>query len=219
MQIKCTNLSIGYNKHVVYQNINLDVNHKDFLLIIGNNGSGKSTLLKTILNLLPPINGSINRTVNYIGYMPQQDDIQKDFPATCLEVIMSGFINQKKLNPFYSKNEKETAISNMKKLNIEHLKNKSFNTLSGGQRQRVLLARALCATKEILILDEPTSNLDTAAKVEFYNQLKVLNKEISIILISHEIDVVLPLATQILDLDYSSNMLDINQYLKEKINV
>ena len=186
--IKLENLTLGYDNHIVLNNINIDILENDFICVVGPNGSGKSTLIKGILGLIKPISGRVifnNLSQNFIGYMPQETSVDKNFPASVYEIVLSGTLN--KVKSFYSKNEKDIVNSNLKLLGIENLKNKSFNELSGGQRQKVLLARSLCATSKLLILDEPSNNLDKESKDELY---KIINKEkgITIIMITHDLD-------------------------------
>ena len=162
------------------------------MCVVGANGSGKSTLIKGILGLIKPIKGKViykGLKQNYIGYMPQETKVDSNFPASVLEIVLSGTLNQYK-NIFYSKEQKEIAINNLKLLGIEKLKNKSFSELSGGQRQKVLLARSLSATTKLLILDEPSNNLDSKSKKELYNTIVDLNKNhgITIIMITHDLD-------------------------------
>lgn len=189
--IKLENLTLGYDNHIVLNNINIDILENDFICVVGPNGSGKSTLIKGILGLIKPISGRVifnNLSQNFIGYMPQETSVDKNFPASVYEIVLSGTLN--KVKSFYSKNEKDIVNSNLKLLGIENLKNKSFNELSGGQRQKVLLARSLCATSKLLILDEPSNNLDKESKDELYKIIKKLNKEkgITIIMITHDLD-------------------------------
>lgn len=201
--ITCKNLTLGYNGCVVTENISFSVNKGDYLCVIGENGSGKSTLIKTILNLIKPINGSIefsgSSTRGQIGYLPQQTDIQSDFPASVNEVILSGFTAAKKSH-LSRKQIKENAMANMKKLGIEQLGKSSFRDLSGGQQQRVFLARALCAANGILLLDEPVSGLDPKITVEMYELVSALNKDenMTVIMVSHDISAALKYASHIL---------------------
>lgn len=183
MTIKCIDLDIGYDGKTVVSGLNLKINDGDYLCIVGENGSGKTTLMKTLLGLIPLLGGSIQGlNKNDIGYLPQISDIQKDFPATVEEVVLSG---TKKL--FYRKKEKDLMRFNLERLNIANLSKCKFSELSGGQRQRVLLARALCASKKILLLDEPVSGLDPKATAMMYEIINKLNKEdgMTIIMISH----------------------------------
>ncbi len=200
MTIKCIDLDIGYDGKVVVSGLNLKINDGDYLCIVGENGSGKTTLMKTLLGLIPLLGGSIQGlNKNDIGYLPQISDIQKDFPATVEEVVLSG---TKKL--FYRKKEKDLMRFNLERLNIANLSKCKFSELSGGQRQRVLLARALCASKKILLLDEPVSGLDPKATAMMYEIINKLNKEdgMTIIMISHDLNG---------SLKYASNVLNVGE--------
>lgn len=189
--IECKNVMLGYDKKVVVSDLNVRVMQGDYLCIIGENGTGKSTFLKSILGLLNPISGEIVRDITVqhgrIGYLPQQTEAQKDFPATVEEIVRSGFLAAMKIRPFYKKGEKQKAILNMQRMSILPLKKCCYRELSGGQQQRVLLARALCATSDILVLDEPITGLDPGAVVDLYRILKKLNDEgVTIIMVSHD---------------------------------
>ena len=191
--ININNLSLGYNNIPVIQNLNVKINDGDFVCIVGSNGAGKSTLIKGILGLLKPISGSIelnNIKKNFIGYMPQETKVDSNFPASVYEIVLSGTLNKVGLKPSYSKELKKIADDNLKLLDIYSLKDKFFNELSGGQRQRVLLARRLCSTSKILILDEPSNNLDYNSKKNLYKILQYLNKEknMTIIMVTHDLD-------------------------------
>ena len=204
-QIVCENLSLGYGGKTVIQNLNFSVNAGDYFCVIGENGSGKSTLIKTILNLLPPVSGTIKfskeLTRKQIGYLPQQMDFQRDFPASVSEIVLSGCQNKCAFRPFYSKNEKKLADNAMIKMNISSLKNYCYRELSGGQQQRVLLARALCAAEKVLILDEPVSGLDPKASFDMYEVIAELNHDgITIIMVSHDIKSAEKYANRILNL-------------------
>ena len=200
MTIKCIDLDIGYDGKTVVSGLNLKINDGDYLCIVGENGSGKTTLMKTLLGLIPLLGGSIQGlNKNDIGYLPQISDIQKDFPATVEEVVLSG---TKKL--FYRKKEKDLMRFNLERLNIANLSKCNYSELSGGQRQRVLLARALCASKKILLLDEPVSGLDPKATAMMYEIINKLNKEdgMTIIMISHDLNG---------SLKYASNVLNVGE--------
>ena len=191
--ININNLSLGYNNIPVIQNLNVKINDGDFVCIVGSNGAGKSTLIKGILGLLKPISGSIelnNIKKNFIGYMPQETKVDSNFPASVYEIVLSGTLNKIGLKPSYSKELKKIADDNLKLLDIYSLKDKCFNELSGGQRQRVSLARSLCSTSKILILDEPSNNLDYNSKKNLYKILQYLNKEkkMTIIMVTHDLD-------------------------------
>ena len=191
--IKCENLSLGYEGRAIIENLNFEVNSGDYLCIVGENGSGKSTLIKTLLGLQSPLAGSITTgdglLRNEIGYLPQQTVVQRDFPASVREVVLSGCQGHLGLRPFYSKEDKALAAQNMEKMGITALSGRCYRELSGGQQQRVLLARALCATRRVLLLDEPVSGLDPKVTAEMYNLIYTLNKDenITVITVSHDI--------------------------------
>ncbi|MBW9212999.1 MULTISPECIES: metal ABC transporter ATP-binding protein [Terrabacteria group] len=203
-QLLVKELSTGYENHVLHSHINFSVHQGDYLCVIGENGSGKSTLLKTILGLIPNLSGTVqfNPKVS-IAYLPQQRNIQADFPASVKEVVLSGFIAQLKWRPFYNKKEKEKAAFFMKKMGVYDLADKAFTTLSGGQQQRVLLARALCASQEFLFLDEPVASLDEQAAKEFYALIDHLNEKenMTIVMITHDRSYALKRASHILSLE------------------
>jgi len=202
--IECKKLSIGYGNKVVCKDINFSVNRGDYLCILGENGSGKSTLLKSILGIHKAVSGKIifDKEVKggTIGYLPQQSENQKDFPATVMEVVLSGFLGKMKLRPFYNRSEKDKANKILEELGIQNLSSKSYKELSGGQQQRVLLARALCATDDILVMDEPVNGLDARAIRTFYSLIHKLNVEngLTIIMVSHNIDKVIKYATNVI---------------------
>ena len=197
------NLEVGYEKRTISDPLNFKVDRKDYLCIIGENGAGKSTLMKTLLGLVKPIGGEIvfgdGLKKNEIGYLPQQTITQRDFPASVKEIVLSGCQGRCGLRPFYNKEEKELALVNMKRMGIEALAEKCYRDLSGGQQQRVLLARALCATQKILLLDEPVSGLDPKVTIEMYTLIKQLNDEgLAVIMISHDVSTALKYSTHIL---------------------
>ncbi len=197
------NLEVGYEKRTISEPLNFKVDRKDYLCIIGENGAGKSTLMKTLLGLVKPIGGEIvfgdGLKKNEIGYLPQQTVTQRDFPASVKEIVLSGCQGRCGLRPFYNKEEKDLAQVNMKRMGIEALAEKCYRDLSGGQQQRVLLARALCATQKILLLDEPVSGLDPKVTIEMYALIKQLNDEgLAVIMISHDVGTALKYSTHIL---------------------
>lgn len=199
------NLSLGYDSHVIAENLNFSVNEGDYLCIIGENGSGKTTLMKTLLSLQEPVSGQIiiddGLNNNEIGYLPQQTVVQKDFPASVQEIVLSGCQGRCGLRPFYNKKEKKLAEKNMKRMGIEKFANRCYRELSGGQQQRVLLARALCATRKLLLLDEPVSGLDPMATSEMYHLISELNAEgITVIMISHDMSAAVCYASHILQI-------------------
>ena len=203
-QIICRNLAIGYDGKAIVQNLNFTVNTGDYLCVIGENGAGKSTFMKTLLGLQSPIRGEIlfgdNLKQNEIGYLPQQTEVQKDFPASVREIVLSGCQNQLGLRPFYNKKEKSYAEAILNKLQISNLSRRCYRELSGGQKQRVLLARALCATQKILLLDEPVAGLDPKAAKEMYHLIQKINREekITIIMISHDIQIAVNYASHVM---------------------
>ena len=204
--IKCEHTDFGYENHDAVIDLNLEIYPGDYLCVVGENGSGKSTLIKGMLGLLKPTGGSLSVADELkrggIGYLPQQTAAQKDFPATVQEVVLSGTLSRRGNRPFYSRAERKLAAHNLERLGIEHLKQKCYRELSGGQQQRVLIARALCATEQLLILDEPITGLDPSAIQDFYHLIKKLNKEagITIIMVSHDIGNVISQANKILHL-------------------
>ena len=202
-QLVCEHLTLGYDSKVIVKDLSFSVNSGDYLCIVGENGSGKSTLMKTILHLLKPISGRIETGdglfPDEIGYLPQQTFVQKDFPASVQEIVLSGNHSRCKTRPWYRRAEKQLAAANMEKMGISNLAKKCYRELSGGQQQRVLLARALCATQKMLLLDEPVSALDPGAQEEMYSLIEGLHKDgITVIMISHDIEAALKYATHVL---------------------
>jgi ABC-type Mn/Zn transport systems, ATPase component len=207
--ITCQNASFAYEGSTVVANLNFSVHSGDCLYIVGENGSGKSTLIKGLLRLKSPQTGSVlmgdDLLANEIGYLPQQTAAQKDFPASAYEVVLSGCMSRRGLRPFYSKGDKAIAHENLARLGIEALKDKCYRELSGGQQQRVLLARALCATKKLLLLDEPVAGLDPVAAQALYRLIESLNRDfgITVIMVSHDVQSAAKYATHILHLQNS----------------
>ena len=209
--LKLTDVSVGYEGKPVASHLSFTLNEGDYLCIVGENGAGKSTLMKTLLNLRAPIDGSIVFSDaiarNEIGYLPQQTQVQRDFPATVWEVVLSGCLNRSGLRPFYTKAQKQTAEDWIARLDITDLKKRSYRALSGGQQQRVLLARALCATKKLIVLDEPVAGLDPIVTADLYALIQRINREngITVIMVSHDIGAALQYATHILQVSGDSN--------------
>ena len=198
-------LSLGYGSRTIAEGLCFAVNAGDYLCIVGENGSGKTTLMKTLLRLQEPMGGQIlngdGLRRNEIGYLPQQTIVQKDFPATVREIVLSGCQGRCGRRPFYGKKEKRLAEENMERMGISALAGRCYRELSGGQQQRVLLARALCATKKVLLLDEPVSGLDPKVTAEMYSLIRALNGDgITIIMISHDIAAAVRYASHILHL-------------------
>jgi zinc transport system ATP-binding protein len=204
MLITCQNAAFGYDGHAVASELNFSVYSGDYLCIVGENGSGKSTLVKGILQLIAPLQGSItvHREIkqNEIGYLSQQMAAKNDFPAGVTEIVLSGNIGGMGLRPFYSRKEKQRAEENMKRLLIADLKSRCYRELSGGQQRRVLIARALCASRRLLVLDEPAAGLDPLITEEVYELLKKINREtgITIIMVSHDMRAAVKYANRIL---------------------
>jgi zinc transport system ATP-binding protein len=209
-QIKCENIKIAYEKEDIIKDLSIIINKGDYISIIGENGAGKSSLVKGILGLIPLKDGKVSYLNgikrNSIGYLSQQNNDHKNFPASVFEVVLSGYLNKKGFNPFYNHKIKEMAKANLKLLGMKELLNKSFSELSGGQRQRVLLARALSSTDSIMFLDEPVTGLDPIATKELYLLIEKLNKEmgITIVMVTHDIKNALNYSEKILHLKKDS---------------
>ena len=226
MIFECKDVTLGYENKVVAKNLNFKIDQGDYLCVVGENGTGKSTLIKTLLGLIKPLNGEVIANVqgkNHkgVGYLPQQTQAQKDFPASVWEVVLSGVLNNDHRCPFYNKKDKAEAEKNMEKLNILDLKKRCYIEWSGGQQQRVLLARALCATDSVLILDEPVTGLDPAASMELYETIKDLNKKenVTIIMVSHDIKNALNYATHILHLEQENDFFGtVEEYKKSNVS-
>ena len=202
-QLICKDLTLGYENDILVRDLNFEVNKGEYLCIVGENGTGKSTLMRTLLHLQKPVSGQVlygeELKGTGIGYLPQQTQVQRDFPASVREVVLSGCQNRTGKRPFYSAQEKKLAADNMKRLGISDLEKRCYRELSGGQQQRVLLARALCATETMLLLDEPVAGLDPKVTNEMYRLIGKLNEDgISIIMISHDVKSALKYATHIL---------------------
>ncbi len=204
-QIRCENLTLGYDGKAVSENVTFSVEQGDYLCIVGENGAGKSTLIKALLGLNPPISGKIERTeglsAQSIGYLPQHTEVQRDFPASVREIVLSGCLGASRMRPFYTKEQKKRAAEQMERLGLTDLQKRCYRELSGGQRQRVLLARALCATEEILLLDEPVAGLDPVVTKEMYEIIESLKREgITVIMGSHDIAAAIAYASHIFHL-------------------
>ena len=204
--LKCEHVDFGYENYDVVKNVSMEINEGDYLCIVGENGSGKSTLMKGLLGLLKPTGGLLTLSGDLkksgIGYLPQQTPAQKDVPATVREVVISGCLGKRGNRPFYSGAEKEKADMNMERLGIMDLKKSCYRDLSGGQKQRTLIARALCATDKLLILDEPITGLDPSTAQDFYQVIRHLNREenVAVLMVSHDIQNIVVQANKILHL-------------------
>lgn len=202
--IQCNHLDLGYEGHTVLHDLNLTVEKGDYLCVVGENGAGKSTLIKGILHLIKPLDGEIlfHLRADEVGYLPQQTRVQKDFPASVTEVVLSGFLGRKRFHPLYSHAEKTAVLQKLALLDAASLARCSFRDLSGGQQQRVLLARALCAAGDLLLMDEPFTGLDPAVSAELYEVIDRLNREhgVTIIMVTHDLPGALAHASKILHL-------------------
>lgn len=202
--LTCRDLTLGYEGKKVVEGLTFTVESGEYLCIVGENGSGKSTLMKTILRLKAPLSGQISTgdglKQTEIGYLPQQTVVQKDFPASVREIVLSGSLNRCGFRPYYSREEKALAEMNMGKMGIASLAKRCYRELSGGQQQRVLLARALCATRKLLLLDEPVAGLDPKVTAEMYALIEKLNRDegITVVMISHDIAAATRYASHIL---------------------
>ena len=216
--INIKNLTCFYDEQKVLEDINLDVKERDFLAIIGPNGGGKSTLLKSILGIITPKKGSIKifgkenlKSLEMIGYVPQNTNININFPIRVIDVVMMGHVDtcahegavskNKFFNIFSKPHEVRCALGSLKEVGMEAYAYKKIATLSGGQRQRVMIARALCSNPKILLLDEPTSNIDAEGQRSIYELLKKLNEHITIVVVSHDISVILEYANKVVHIN------------------
>lgn len=190
--VHCRDAGLGYDNKAIIEHFDFQVFEGDYVCVAGENGSGKSTLVKTLLGLVKPVDGEVELSPEIrsgaVGYLPQQTQIQRQFPVNVMEVVMSGFLNKPHRGAFYRREEKKAARGLLRKLKIEDLEKECYGLLSGGQQQRVLLARALCAAKEILVLDEPVTGLDPIAASALYDNLRSLNQEgMAIVMVTHDI--------------------------------
>lgn len=194
--VELKSITVGYSGEVALKDVNFKIRKNDFIGIIGPNGGGKTTLVKVILGLLKPMTGEVINNLNgigmnnSIGYLPQVNFIDKKFPISVKDVVLSGFMEKEKLINKFSKNQKQTALSIMENMGISHLKKKPIGELSGGQLQRVFLTRAIVSSPELLILDEPNTYVDNRFESELYEKLKELNKSMAILIISHDVGMI-----------------------------
>ncbi len=201
--LSCRDASLGYENEPLLEHLSFSVAPGDYVCVVGENGSGKSTLLKSLLGLLRPLAGEIDcpaQRAMELGYLPQQTAAQRDFPATVEEVVLSGFLNARTHRFFYTAAQRSAALMHMGKLGVLELRRRCYRELSGGQQQRVLLCRALCAAKELLILDEPVTGLDPAAAQDLYKTLRYLNEQehLAILMVTHDMPAALREAKNIL---------------------
>lgn len=221
--IKIKNLSFSYEKQKILENINLEVQEKDFLAIIGPNGGGKSTLLKLILGINPIQQGTVltfgelpKKNLAKIGYVPQNTNVNTDFPIKVIEVVLMGHIGTKRPLFGYANEEKMCALGALAQVGMEKFANEKIGSLSGGQRQRVMIARALCAHPQILILDEPTASIDVQGQKQIYELLKTLNAYITIIVVSHDISVIMQYANTVVHINKTLSAHDISDLKSDK---
>ena len=205
VQFICKDLALGYDGKAVTEGLSFEVSKGDYLCVVGENGAGKSTLIKALLGLNPPIRGQITSPMGLkasdIGYLPQHTEVQKDFPASVKEIVLSGCLGRGGFSLFYTFEQRARAAAQMERLGLIPLQRRCYRELSGGQRQRVLLARALCATEEILLLDEPVAGLDPVVTKEMYDIIEDLNRRgVTIIMVSHDIAAAVRYASHILHL-------------------
>ena len=220
---KSSGVSLGNEGKTIVDGLDFEVNKGDYLCIFGENGSGKSTLMKTLLGQKNVMEGKIEfgdgLLQTEIGYLPQQTIVQKDFPASVKEIVLSGCLNSSGMKPFYSKEQKQLAKSNMQKLGISELSKRCYRELSGGQQQRVLLARALCATKKLLVLDEPAAGLDPIVTQHLYHLISDINRDgVTVIMVSHDMNAAVEYASHILHVAYRPRFFGTKEdYLKSDI--
>ncbi len=220
--LEVNDLSLGYDGKAIAEHLNFKVDAGSYLCIVGENGSGKTTLMKTLLHLQKPLSGTINYgdglKPDEIGYLPQQTEVQRDFPASVYEIVISGCQSRLGRRAFYGKEEKALAADAMRRMAIEDLKDRCYRDLSGGQQQRVLLARALCAARKIILLDEPVSGLDPKVTAELYKLIEDLNREgVTIMMVSHDISTALRNATHILHIGSEMFFGTRQEYLSSRI--
>lgn len=206
--ISCQDAGLGYENKAVIEHFNFQVAQGEYICVVGENGSGKSTLIKSLLGLIKPVSGKIEISSilkkGAIGYLPQQTQVQRHFPVSVMEVVLSGFLSDMHFRPFYTRQEKKEAKKNLERLGVLELKQKCYGELSGGQQQRVLLARALCAADKILVLDEPVTGLDPVAAQTLYDSLKKLNQEgMAIIMVTHDLQNAVKYADKLLHINDS----------------
>ncbi len=214
--ISAKDLTIGFSDLVLYRDLSFEINEGDYVFVIGENGTGKTTLMRTLLGLRKPLKGEVvtdGLKLSEIGYLPQQTIVQRDFPASVKEIVLSGFVGRLGINPFYSAAQKKKALDAMKRFGVENLASRCYRELSGGQQQRVLLARTLCAATKVLLMDEPVAGLDPFVTEEFYGLVEKLNREgMTIIMISHDIAAAKKYATHILHIKNDPSFTEKKEY-------
>lgn len=207
--LTCKNASFGYDGEVVLSGIDFTLCGGEYMCILGENGAGKSTLVKGILGLISPVTGEIEFGEGLraceVGYLPQQTQVQKSFPASVLEVVLSGRINSMGMRPFYNRKDRKDAVKKLELMGMKGMERRSFQELSGGQKQRVLLARAMCAAGRLILLDEPVSGLDPAATTDLYELIADINKNMgmTVIMVSHDTQAAVKYASHIMQLSHT----------------
>lgn len=207
--LTCKNASFGYDGEVVLSGIDFTLCGAEYMCILGENGAGKSTLVKGILGLISPVAGEIEFGEGLraceVGYLPQQTQVQKSFPASVLEVVLSGRINSMGMRPFYNRKDREDAVKKLELMGMKGMERRSFQELSGGQKQRVLLARAMCAAGRLILLDEPVSGLDPSATTDLYELIADINKNMgmTVIMVSHDTQAAVKYASHIMQLSHT----------------
>ncbi len=206
--ISCQDAGLGYENKAVIEHFDFQAAQGEYICVVGENGSGKSTLIKSLLGLIKPVSGKIEISPDLkkgaIGYLPQQTQVQRHFPVSVMEVVLSGFLSDMHFRPFYTRQEKKEAKKNLERLGVLDIKQKCYGELSGGQQQRVLLARALCAADKILVLDEPVTGLDPVAAQTLYDSLQKLNQEgMTIIMVTHDLQNAIKYADKLLHINDS----------------
>ncbi len=214
--ISAKDLTIGFSDLVLYRDLSFEINEGDYVFVIGENGTGKTTLMRTLLGLRKPLKGEVvtdGLKLSEIGYLPQQTIVQRDFPASVKEIVLSGFVGRLGINPFYSAAQKKKALDAMKRFGVENLASRCYRELSGGQQQRVLLARTLCAATKVLLMDEPVAGLDPFVTEEFYGLVEKLNREgMTIIMISHDIAAATKYASHMLHIKNDQSFTEKKEY-------
>jgi zinc transport system ATP-binding protein len=217
-------VAFSYEGVTVVSGLDFSLAAGDYLCVVGENGSGKSTLVKGLLGLLPPSAGSITLSDTLrrsaIGYLPQQTAAQSDFPSSVFEVVLSGRLAARGILPFFSRADKAAAESTIRQLGIAPLRNQCYRELSGGQQQRVLLARALCAARTLLLLDEPVAGLDPVVTQELYALVEAINREqgMTVVMVSHDVRCAVQHASHMLHLKNSQLFFGTtSQYLASSI--
>jgi zinc transport system ATP-binding protein len=192
--VEIKDLDFTYNSEAVLQNVNLSVRQRDFMAIIGPNGGGKTTLLKLILGLLTPDRGTVRvdgksaqKASACIGYVPQDVHLNRSFPITAIDVVLMGMLDPRKRLSRQSAANRGDALATLERMEMAAYADKKIGMLSGGQRQRVFIARALVTQPKLLLLDEPTASIDTKGQADFYRLLRELNKDITILVVSHDL--------------------------------